>query len=101
MAVLPERTHQKRLTAGALGHWFGDLARRTEVPGATLHRLRHSVATFLVGRGELLRAQQRLGHRDPSTTLRNYAHALPLEDETVADDIDEMLGARVKFGGPC
>jgi integrase len=35
--------------------------------------------------------QQRLGHRDPSTTLRNYAHAMPLEDETVADDIDELL----------
>ena len=96
----PERTHRTRLTAGALGHWFADLARRAEVSGATLHRLRHSVATFLVGRGELLRAQQRLGHRDPSTTLRNYAHALPLEDETVADDIDEMLGACVKFGGP-
>ena len=89
----PEGTHHTRLTAGALGHWFAELARRAEIPGATLHRLRHSVATFLVGRGELLRAQQRLGHRDPSTTLRNYAHAMPLEDETVADDIDEMLGA--------
>jgi hypothetical protein len=44
------------------------------------------------GRGELLQAQQRLGHRDPSTTLRNYAHAMPLEDESVADDIDQMLG---------
>ena len=65
-----------------------------------MHRLRHSVATFLVGRGELLRAQQRLGHRDPSTTLRNYAHAMPLEDETVADDIDELLGAASKVGGP-
>jgi integrase len=96
----PEDTHHTRLTAGALGHWFADLARRAEVPGATLHRLRHSVATFLVGRGELLRAQQRLGHRDPSTTLRNYAHAMPLEDETVADDIDEMLGAALKIGGP-
>jgi integrase len=87
----PAATHDVRLTAGALGHWFGELARVAEVPGASLHRLRHSVATFLVGRGELLRAQQRLGHRDPSTTLRNYAHALPLEDEAVADDIDEML----------
>ncbi len=95
----PERTHHTRLTAGALGHWFGELARAAEVPGASLHRLRHSVATFLVGRGELLRAQQRLGHRDPSTTLRNYAHALPLEDETVADDIDEMLGAASRVGG--
>ena len=87
----PEGSHHIRLTAGALGHWFAELARVAEVPGASLHRLRHSVATFLVGRGELLRAQQRLGHRDPSTTLRNYAHALPLEDEAVADDIDEML----------
>ena len=87
----PEASHDIRLTAGALGHWFAGLARTAEVPGATLHRLRHSVATFLVGRGELLRAQQRLGHRDPSTTLRNYAHAMPLEDEAVADDIDQML----------
>jgi len=58
------------------------------------------VATFLVGRGELLRAQQRLGHRDPSTTLRNYAHALPLEDEAVADDLDELLYVSpVRWGG--
>jgi integrase len=81
------------LMAGALGHWFAQLARMAEIEGASLHRLRHSVATFLVGRGELLRAQQRLGHRDPSTTLRNYAHAMPLEDETVADDIDELLSS--------
>jgi integrase len=87
-----EETHQTRLTAGAAGHWFHDLCVAAEVPGGSLHRLRHSVATYLVGRGELLRAQQRLGHRDPSTTLRNYAHALPLEDEEVADDIDELLG---------
>jgi integrase len=38
-----------------------------------------------------VKAQQRLGHRDASTTLRNYAHAMPLEDQAVADDIDEML----------
>ncbi|MHB8681434.1 MAG: tyrosine-type recombinase/integrase [Acidimicrobiales bacterium] len=89
-------THAVRLTAGAASHWFAELRSEAGVPGASLHRLRHSVATFLVGRGELLRAQQRLGHRDPSTTLRNYAHALPLEDEEVADDIDELLGARRK-----
>ena len=62
-----------------------------DLVGVSLHRLRHSVATFLVGRGELLRARHRLGHRDPSTTLPNYAHALPLEDGEVADDIDSML----------
>jgi len=85
-------SHDRRLTATGLGHWFAELREAAGVPGASLHRLRHSVATFLVGRGELLRAQQRLGHRDPSTTLRNYAHALPLEDQSVADDLDELLG---------
>ena len=83
--------HQRRLTAGALGHWFAELCTEADLVGVSLHRLRHSVATFLVGRGEILRAQHRLGHRDPSTTLRNYAHALPLEDGEVADDIDVML----------
>ena len=89
----PDSDHQRRLTAGALGHWFAELCAEADLVGVSLHRLRHSVATFLVGRGELLRAQHRLGHRDPSTTLRNYAHALPLEDGEVADDIDFMLGA--------
>ena len=96
----PELAHHRRLSAGALGHWFAELAVEAGVRGASLHRLRHSVATFLVGRGELLRAQQRLGHRDASTTLRNYAHALPLEDEATADDIDALLAAPAGLGQP-
>jgi integrase len=75
---LPDIDHQRRLTASGMGHWFAELCAEADLAGVSLHRLRHSVATFLVGRGELLRAQQRLGHRDASTTLRNYAHALPL-----------------------
>jgi len=87
-----DNDHERRLTASGMGHWFAELCAEADLVGVSLHRLRHSVATFLVGRGELLRAQQRLGHRDASTTLRNYAHALPLEDGNVADDIDAMLG---------
>lgn len=89
---------------GLLGDFDGCLAAHVryssafsiEVPKYLVTRRRR----VLVGRGELLRAQQRLGHRDPSTTLRNYAHALPLEDETVADDIDDMLGAGSTIGRP-
>jgi integrase len=91
----PDIHHQRRLTASGMGHWFAELCAEADLAGVSLHRLRHSVATLLVGRGELLRAQQRLGHRDASTTLRNYAHALPLEDGGAADDIDAMLGASV------
>jgi integrase len=86
--------HRRRLTASGLGHWFADLRDDAGLDGASLHRLRHTVATYLVGRGDLLQAQHRLGHRDASTTLRNYAHAMPLEDESIADDIDEMLSGQ-------
>jgi integrase len=86
--------HGRRLTTSRLGHWFGELRDEAGLPGVSLHRLRHTVATFLVGRGDLLQAQHRLGHRDASTTMRNYAHAMPLEDQAVADDIDEMLRSR-------
>ncbi len=87
----PDPDHRRRLTTSHLTHSFVRLGAEAGVPNVTLHRLRHSVATFLVDRGEILKAQQRLGHRDASTTLRNYAHAIPLDDEGVADSIDALL----------
>lgn len=83
--------HECRLTPGALGHRFARLATMAGVPGAGLHQLRHSVATFLVARREILQAQARLGHADASTTLREYAYALPLTDVDIADQIDRHL----------
>jgi hypothetical protein len=41
------------------------------------------------------KAQARLGHRDPATTLRHYAHATPLDDRDVADEIDELLNRAI------
>jgi integrase len=81
----------RRLTAGALAHWFTDLCAEADITGVSLHRLRHTVATFVVRQGDVLGAQHRLGHREASTTLRNYVHALPLEDEEAADQIERAL----------
>jgi hypothetical protein len=57
------------------------------VHDATLHGLRHNVASFLV----VLQAQPRLGHADAATTLREYAYALPLTDARVADALEQHL----------
>jgi integrase len=51
------------------------------------------VATALVGQGQVLQAQYRLGHRDASTTLRIYSHALPAADAQAAATIENMLAA--------
>jgi integrase len=81
------------LTADALSHKFRALGRAAGVESPALHRLRHGVATHLVDEGKFLKAQARLGHRDPATTLRHYAHAIPLDDLDVADDLDALLNA--------
>jgi len=86
--------HHERLRATTLGHCFARLRDAAGEPEATLHRLRHGVATFLVARGQILQAQARLGHADAATTLREYAYALPLTDESVADAIDCHLEQR-------
>jgi integrase len=57
----------------------------------SLHRVRHTVATTLVGLGELDRAQQRLRHSRLDTTLRNYVDTTGLGDDTdVADDLERF-----------
>ena len=82
--------HGTRLRASTLGHWFATLAADSGHRDVTLHRLRHTVATTLVERGDLLQAQHRLGHRDASTTLRIYSHATPLTDADAADALDQL-----------
>jgi len=55
------------MTAGALSRRLADLGQAAGIEHAALHRLRHGVATYLVDHGLLLKAQARLGHRDPAT----------------------------------
>lgn len=45
---------------------------------------------MLLADGQLSQAQQRLGHADASTTLRQYCHALPLCGIDVADHLDAL-----------
>lgn len=82
------------MTADALSHKFRRLGVAAGVERPALHRLRHGVATHLVGQGQLLKAQARLGHRDPTTTLRHYSHALALHDEDIANNLDQLLDNR-------
>jgi len=82
--------HSTRLTTSCLAHWFRALCVDAGYPDVTLHRLRHSVATALVSRGDILQAQYRLGHRDAATTLRTYSHVLPLTDAEAAATLDHL-----------
>jgi integrase len=61
-------------------------------PGIHLHSLRHFAATELLGTGVSARdAADRLGHADPTMTLRVYAHATPERQRRAADTGDQVV----------
>jgi integrase len=58
-----------------------------------LHDLRHFTATQLIGAGVDVRTvASRLGHSDPSMTLRVYSHALEERDRAAASIMGSVLG---------
>ncbi|MFZ0668438.1 MAG: tyrosine-type recombinase/integrase [Acidimicrobiales bacterium] len=60
-----------------------------------LHDLRHFTATQLIGAGVDVRTVAgRLGHSDPSVTLRVYSHALEERDRAAADVMGRVLSQR-------
>ena len=65
--------------------------------GGHFHELRHFSATELIGQGVDVRTVAgRLGHADPSVTLRAYSHALEQRDRQAA----ELLGGAVLGAKP-
>ena len=61
------------------------------------HSLRHFSATEMIAAGVDVRTvAARLGHSDPSITLRVYAHALPERDRAAA----ELLGSKISLPIP-
>jgi len=60
-----------------------------------LHDLRHFTATQLIGAGVDVRTVAgRLGHSDPSLTLRVYSHLIEERDRAAASIMGQVLGPR-------
>lgn len=63
---------------------------RAGLEGVRLHDLRHALATRMLAAGDDIRTVSgRLGHADPSTTLRIYAHWVPQKDQEAADRLGD------------
>ena len=65
---------------------FQKLIRESGVRRIRLHDLRHTHATWLLDAGEhMYVVAERLGHTDPQTTARIYAHVTPAQRSATAD----------------
>ena len=74
--------------------WFRRFADAHGFQGITFHDLRHTHATILLANNiDVVAVAHRMGHSDPSVTLRVYAHALERRDQDAAQTFDHLLDA--------
>lgn len=83
-----------------ISKWLPDFLKRHDLPHITLHGLRHTSATLLIGQGVHAKTiSTRLGHSNISTTMDIYGHALKSADKGAADKLDNLFGSRGTNGG--
>ena len=71
---------------------FMKLQKRANLPKCRFHDLRHLCASIMVKQGvEVKVAQERLGHKDITTTMNIYAHVLPGSAREAAEKIGQLV----------
>ena len=72
--------------------WFRRFADAHGFEGIRFHDLRHTHASILLANSiDVVAVAHRLGHSDPSTTLRIYAHAMARRDFESASMMDRLF----------
>ena len=67
------------------------------LPYVSIHSLRHTNATLQIAAGvPITTVAMRLGHANPTTTAKIYAHAIRSADEAAADSLEDILAPTKK-----
>ena len=84
--------HGARVNKDTPSKWFRAFADAHGYQGLTFHGLRHVHASVLLQHHvDLQSVSSRMGHSDPSVTLRAYADAMPARDHDAAATMDTLL----------
>ena len=84
--------HGARVNKDTPSKWFRKFADAHGYPELTFHGLRHVHASVLLQHHiDLQSVSSRMGHSDPSVTLRAYADAMPARDQDAAAAMDALL----------
>ena len=84
--------HGAQVNKDTPSKWFRVFADDHGYQGVKFHDLRHIHATVLLQHNvDLQSVSSRMGHSDPSITLRAYADAMPARDQEAAATMDQLL----------
>lgn len=96
--ILYSRTGD-RLHHDTPSKWFRAYADAHGYPQLTFHDLRHVHASLLLANNiDVVSVAARMGHSDPSITLRVYSYALPARDHDAAAYFDRLLAPSTDQG---
>jgi integrase len=85
----------KPIDSNRLSREFAKVVKRAGLPHATLHGLRHCMASLMLADGASIKTvAEKLGHSNPSLTLDVYSHLLPTIQEQAAEALDKRLAGR-------
>jgi len=77
-----------------LSSGWADVAEVVDLPGVTFHALRHTHASMLIDAGlDVVKISKRLGHADPSITLKVYAHLFQKREDKSAEEVNAAVAA--------
>lgn len=75
-----------------LSSGWASVAKAIGLPGVTWHCWRHTHCSMLIDGGvDVVRISKRLGHADPSVTLRVYSHLFQKRDDKSVEAIDAAV----------
>ena len=82
----------KPIDSNRLTREFAKIVKSAGLPHATLHGLRHCMASLMLADGASIKSvAEKLGHSNPSLTLSVYSHLLPTIQEQAAEALDKRL----------
>ena len=91
----PDPNHGQPYLPKTISGMFYRVAKKLGLP-YHLHQLRHFAATQLIAAGhDAVTVGNRLGHADPSVTLRVYAHALEDRDRAAAETLGGIVSQKL------
>jgi integrase len=86
--------HGRPVNRSTLDRAWQRAVETAELERVTIHDLRHHYASVLIAGGEsVVTVAARLGHSDPTITLRTYAHLMPDSDSRTRQVIDAAWSA--------
>ncbi|GHU96407.1 hypothetical protein FACS1894208_10930 [Clostridia bacterium] len=85
----------KPIHPDTVSQWFDSFLKRHDLPHVTLHEIRHTNASHLIGNGVDVRTvAQRLGHSQVSVTLNTYAHSVKAAEQAAAVTLENSWNAK-------